>query len=385
MTMTGEGDRLGGQLDRVRDAFRERTGRDPEGVWAAPGRVNLIGDHTDHNDGFVLPLAIDLHVVAAIARRRDDQVRAWSLQEAADQSFVLGSIRRGVPRGWVGYVAGVAWALAREGIAVGGFDVVLDGTVPPGAGLASSAAVECATALGLADLSGSPPARQTLALAARRGEVEIVGVPCGVMDQLAAMCCREGSAMLLDTRSLEREHIPLALDDLHLVVIEVGAPHRLVDGGYARRRAECEAAARALGLDALRDAAPSDVDRLVDETILRRARHVVTENQRVLDVASLLRRGNASQIGPLLTASHRSLRDDFEVSTPELDAVVEACLGGGALGARITGAGFGGCAIALVPHGALPEVRRRLSEGSTGGASPRMFTVEPTQGAHRVA
>ncbi|HWL89799.1 MAG TPA: galactokinase [Actinomycetota bacterium] len=380
-------DPLGDQVVHVRNAFRERAGSAPDGIWVAPGRVNLIGDHTDHNDGFVLPLAIERYVVAAVARREDGPVRAWSLQERAPAVFEVAKIGRNEPGGWAAYVAGVAWAIGQGGTAIGGFDLVLDGAVRPGAGLASSAAVECATALALADLFAIGLSRQELARAARRAEVEIVGVPCGVMDQMALMCCQEGSAMFLDTRSLEMEHLPLALDDLTLLVVDVGTPHRLVEGWYARRLAECGAAARELGVAALRDATPADLDRLVDETIGRRARHVVTENRRVLDVVSLLRRDAIAEVGPMLTASHVSLRDDFEVSTPELDAVVEVCIRGGALGARMTGAGFGGCVIALVPNDALSEVRRRVSDEAIAGdrGSPRSFAVTPAQGARRVA
>jgi galactokinase len=380
-------DRLGDQMVHVRDAFRERAGSEPDGIWSAPGRVNLIGDHTDHDDGYVLPLAIDRHVVAAVARREDGRIRVRSLQEPATVTFELRTIGRSEPGGWAGYVAGVAWALGQEGVPVGGFDLVLDGAVRAGAGLGSSAALECATALALADLFGAGLSRQDLARAARRAEVEVVGVPCGVMDQMAAMCCRDGSAMFLDCRSLEMEHLPLALDDLTLLVVDVGTPHRLVEGSYARRRAECEAAARALGVTALRDATDADVGRLADETMGRRARHVVTENRRVLEVAGLLRRDATAEIGPMLTASHVSLRDDFEVSTPELDAAVEACIRGGALGARMTGAGFGGCVIALVPNDALSEVRRRVSDEALTGdrGLPRSFAATPAQGAHRVA
>lgn len=372
---------------RVRDAFRERAGGEPDGIWVAPGRVNLIGDHTDHNEGFVLPLAIDRHVVAAVARREDGLVRASSFQEPAPAMFELGRIGPSEPGGWAGYVAGVAWALWQEGVPIGGFDMVLDGAVPRGAGLASSAAVECATALALADLFDAGLSRPDLARAARRAEVEIVGVPCGVMDQMASMCCREGSAMFLDTRSLEMEHVPLGFDDLTLLVVDVGTPHRLVEGSYARRLADCEAAARELGVPALRDATAADIGRLADETRRRRARHVVSENRRVVEVASLLRRDAAAEIGPMLTASHVSLRDDFEVSTPGLDAVVDACIHGGALGARMTGAGFGGCAIALVPNDALPEVRRRVADEALAGdpGSARSFAVTPAAGARRVA
>jgi galactokinase len=380
-------DPLGDQLMRVRESFRQLTDRKPDGIWVAPGRVNLIGDHTDHSDGFVLPLAIDRHVVAAVARREDGRIGARSLQETAPARFELGRIGRGEPGGWAGYVAGVAWALGQEGVAIGGFDMVLDGAVRPGAGLASSAAVECATALALADLFDAKLPRPDLARAARRAEVEIVGVPCGVMDQMASMCCREGFGMFLDTRSLEMEHLPLALNDLTLLVIDVGTPHRLVEGSYARRLADCEAAARELDVPALRDTTAADVGRLVDETMRRRARHVVSENGRVVEVASLLRRDAAAEIGPMLTASHVSLRDDFEVSTTELDAVVESCIRGGALGARMTGAGFGGCVIALVPNDALPEVERLLSDEALAGdrSLPRSFTATPAEGARRVA
>jgi galactokinase len=379
-------DPLREQVGRVHVTFCERAGREPDGFWAAPGRVNLIGDHTDYNDGFVLPLAIDRHVVAAVGRRDDDRVRAWSLQHDETAPVRLADIRPGVPAGWSGYVAGVAWALADAGSAVAGFDLVLDGAVPPGAGLASSAAVECVTALALADLNGLELDRPALALAARRAEVEIVGVPCGVMDQMAAMCCRASHAMFLDTRSLDIEHVPLSSRDVAFIVIDVRAPHRLVDGEYASRRGDCEAAARSIGIAALRDATASDVDRLTDERLRRRARHVVTENHRVLEVVSLLRQGDVRTIGPLLTDSHVSLRDDYDVSTPELDAAVERCLAAGALGARLTGAGFGGCAIALFPTDRVDGARRHLISRPLGDADdpPEVYAVTPTAGARRV-
>jgi galactokinase len=370
--------------ERVATALRERTGRDPEGIWAAPGRVNLIGDHTDHSEGFVFPFAVDRYVVVAASRRGDDRVNAWSLQEAAPVGFDLGSIRRGEPGGWAAYVAGVVWSIGREGIDVGGLDILVDGAVPQGAGLSSSAALECATALAVADLHGAGLDPSALALAAWRAEVEIVGMPCGVMDQMASMCCRARSAMFLDTRSLEQIHVPLALDDRVLIVIDVGVRRRLVESEYARRRAECEAAARELGVAALRDATAGDLERLTDDTLRRRARHVVTENQRVLDAAELAGRADVDAIGPLLTASHASLRDDFAVSTPELDAAVEIALEAGALGARLTGAGFGGSAIALVPSGRLDELRARLSEAGSCGERRQVFVVAPAGGASRV-
>jgi galactokinase len=349
--------------------------------------VNLIGDHTDYNEGYVLPIAIDRHVVAAAARRDDRLVRAWSLQQPDATTFAMGTIRPGAPGGWAAYVAGVAWALVEMGVAVGGFDLVLDGAVTAGAGLASSAAVECASTLALADLFEAGLERKTLALTAHRAEVEIVGVPCGVMDQMAAMSCREDHAMFLDTRTLATEHLPVTGAGVDVLVIDVRAPHRLVEGTYARRRAECEAAARELGLAALRDATASDVERLGDATLRRRARHVVTEDERVLEVASLLREHNLADIGPLLTQSHVSLRDDFDVSCAELDDGVEICLDAGALGARMTGGGFGGCAIALVPRNRLDHLRSRLAERALGRADgvPEVFVAAAAEGALRVA
>jgi galactokinase len=378
------------QLDRVRTAFRTLTGGAPAGVWAAPGRVNIIGDHTDYNEGFVLPVAIDREVLVAVRPRDDDLVRARSLQETDSASFALSEVKVGRQQGWIAYIAATAWALRREGVDVGGFDLVLDGGVPAGSGLASSAAVECATAIALAELYGGHLDPTALALAARRGEVEIVGVPVGVMDQMAAMTCRTGHALFLDTRSLSPEHLPfdLAQRGLALLVIDVRCPRRLLEGEYALRRADCEIAAQALGVASLRDAKMADVEHAsLEPRIHRRARHVVSENRRVLDVASLLRHGGHAGIGPLLTESHMSLRDDYEVSTPELNAAVEASLAGGALGARMTGAGFGGCAIALVAKDGSNDVRGSILDRfqSDGRREPDVFEVAAVAGAHRVA
>jgi galactokinase len=379
------------QLDRVSSAFRAHTGGDPAGVWAAPGRVNLIGDHTDYNEGFVLPLGIDRQVVVALRPRHDDVVRAWSLQESTPASFVLSEVNEHHhPRGWAAYIAGTAWALRRGGVDLGGFDLVLDGAVAAGSGLASSAAVECATAVALVDAHGSALDRPAIALAARRGEVEIVGVPVGVMDQMTAMCCREGSALFLDARTLDVEHVPLDLAGvgLALLVIDVRSPHRLVEGEYASRRGDCATAARLLGVRTLRDASMTDIEHgSLSDRLRMRVRHVVTENRRVLDVVSLLRRRRYFEVGTLLTASHGSLRDDYEVSTPELDAAVDTALGAGALGARMTGAGFGGCAIALVDADRTADVGRSilLRFAELGLREPDVFQVTAAEAAHRVA
>ena len=374
------------------DAFARRTGRDPEGVWAAPGRVNLIGEHTDYNDGFVLPAAIDRLVLVAAARRDGGRLRLWSLQEQEPADLDLTAVGPGLVDGWAAYPAGVAWALGQEGVEVGGGDLVVDGDVPAGSGLSSSAALECATATALADLHGADLDRRALARLARRAENEVVGVPSGVMDQMAAMLGRAGHALFLDTRSLEAEQVPVPLEaaGLRLMVIDTRAGHRLVDGAYADRRAACEAAAAALGVPALRDVTPEQVEAAAAELGdpgLRRARHVVTENARVLAAVELLRAGRLDRLGPLLAASHASLRDDYEVSSPELDTAVEAAVDAGAVGARMTGAGFGGSAVALVPAAQVDPVTGQVAAAfaAAGFAAPEVTTVTPADGARRLA
>ena len=383
--------RTGDQVGRVVTAFRERTGRDPDGVWAAPGRVNLIGEHTDYNDGFVLPAAIDRQVVAAAGRRDGGRLRAWSLQEAQPAELDLAGIGPGRVEGWAAYPAGVAWALGQAGVAVGGVDLVVDGNVPAGAGLSSSAALECATATALAELSGARLDPVALARVARRAENEVVGVPSGVMDQMASMLGRAGHALFLDTRSLDTEHVPLPLEaaGLCLLVLDTRAGHRLVDGAYADRRAACEAAAATLGVPALRDATLEQVEAAagaLGDPGFRRARHVVTENARVLEAVGLLRRGDLDRLGPLLAASHASLRDDYEVSSPELDTAVEAAVEAGAVGARMTGAGFGGSAIALVGTDQAGRVGDRVRDAfaAAGFGPPAVEPVTASDGARRL-
>jgi len=376
----------------VAAAFRERTGRDPEGVWAAPGRVNLIGEHTDYNDGFVLPAAIDRLVLVAAGRRDGGRLRLWSLQAEPPADLELAGIGPGTVGGWAAYPAGVAWALGQAGVELGGADLVVDGDVPAGSGLSSSAALECATATALADLGGAGLDRAALAGLARRAENEVVGVPSGVMDQMVSMLGRAGHALFLDTRSLGAEQVPLPLEaaGLCLVVIDTRAGHRLVDGAYADRRAACQAAAAVLGVPALRDATPALLERYAaapGDPGLRRARHVVTENARVLAAVELLRAGDLDRLGPLLAASHASLRDDYEVSSPELDTAVEAAVDAGAAGARMTGAGFGGSAIALVRADLAGWVADRAREAfaAAGFGPPEVTTVLPSDGARRLA
>jgi galactokinase len=349
--------------------------------------VNLIGEHTDYNDGFVLPLALTLDTRVLAARRDDRVLRVASVQRREDPTSIdLGSIAPGAVEGWVAYVAGTAWALGEAGVDVPGADLLVDGSVPRGAGLSSSASLECATAGALLELAGAELPVRSVALLAQHAENDFVGMPCGVMDQFAATYATAGHLLLLDTRSLEVRHIPfdLAAVGLSLLVVDTRAPHQLVDGEYAARRASCEEAAHLLGIAALRDVTDLEgsLAALDDETLRRRVRHIVTENQRVLDVVELLEAGDVRAIGPLLTASHVSLRDDYEVSCRELDLVVDTALAAGALGARMTGGGFGGSAIALVEADAVPRTRDTILSAfrDAGLTEPAFVDAEPGDG-----
>jgi galactokinase len=303
-------------------------------VWAAPGRVNLVGEHTDYNDGFVLPVALPHTTRVAAVPRADGVLRMSSRQREGTVEVAVADLAPGAVTGWAAYPAGVVWALREAGHDVGGFDLTVDSDVPLGAGLSSSSALESATALAVTELSGVDVDRRALARLAQRAENDFVGMPCGVMDQSVSLLARAGHALLLDTRSLVAAHIPFdtAAAGLELLVVDTRAPHRLVDGEYAARRAACEKAAEVLGLRALRDTVIPDQPQLPEE-LRRRVRHVVTENSRVLDVADSLQDGRIREIGPLLTASHESLRDDYEVTVPELDLAVDTALAAGALGA----------------------------------------------------
>jgi galactokinase len=287
--------------------------------------------------------------------------------------------------GWAAYVAGVLWALQKAGGSLPGVDLAVDSDVPVGAGLASSAALECGVAVAMDDLAGLALDRLELARVAQRAEAEYVGVPCGVMDQVVALCGREDHALLLDTRIMKLT--PIRCDPsaagLTLLVIDTQVRHALADGAYATRRRECEAAAAALGVPALRDADPGDLVRLADPVLARRARHVVTENARVLAAVEALRDEAWDELGALFIASHESLQRDFEVSVPELDLVVETTLSHGALGARLTGAGFGGSAVALVPTPAVGDVSAACAEAFAARhlPAPRTFAVVPSAGA----
>jgi len=376
------------------EAFRESFGRDPDGVWSAPGRVNLIGEHTDYNGGYVLPFAIDRRTWVAAARRNDGVITARSLQKPNETSEItIAELQADATpgNGWAAYVFGVVWALREAGHDVSGADFVLDGQVPTGSGLSSSAAMECAAGLATLDLYGIELPRDELARIAQRAENEYVGVPCGLMDQMAVSVCRAEHALFFDVRDDAREHEPFApaADGLAVLVINTRAQHAHSEGGYADRRRACETAAKQLGVSFLRDITPDQLDdalRELDDDILRkRTRHVVTENERVLSTVDLLRSGRLRDIGPLLTASHASLRDDFEVSCAELDVTVDAALGSGALGARMTGGGFGGSAIALVHADDVASVARAVEDefGRRGFKSPEIMTPAVAAGVDR--
>jgi galactokinase len=377
--------------DRTAAWFRECYGADPEGAWQAPGRVNLIGEHTDYNEGFVLPFALSRGTLAAASRRGDNILELRSRQApGSDAAIAIGSLAPGAIAGWAAYPAGVVWAMRAAGHQVGGVSMVIDSDLPRGAGLSSSAALECAVALALAELHGLAVPRSELVTIAQRAENDFVGVPCGIMDQSASLLCQAGHALLLDCRTAEAIAVPFdpGAAGLDLLVIDTAARRELADGDYASRRSECEQAARALGLRSLRDI--TDVaeisGRLADPVLRRRARHVVTENQRVLETVALLRAARLGEAGALLSASHLSLRDDFEISWPEADAAVMAATGAGALGARMIGGGFGGSVIALVPAGDAARVRDSVSAafGRRGWPAPQFLDARPSASARRL-
>ncbi|MFB7666504.1 galactokinase [Kitasatospora sp. NPDC056138] len=380
-------------IDEAATDFEAVHGGRPTGVWAAPGRVNLIGEHTDYNAGFVLPIALPQTTRVAARRREDGRLRLYSAQgDGTITDLPLDGLAPGVTAGWAGYPAGVFWALAEAGHPVGGADLSVSSDVPAGAGLSSSAALECATAAALNDLYGLGLSAPELALIAQRAENAFVGVPCGAMDQMASACCTGGSALFLDTRTLEQRHVPLdlAAAGLRLLVIDTRVKHDLGDGAYATLRAGCERAAGLLGLPALRDLGPADlaaaVDRLPGE-LGPLVRHVVTENQRVTETVDHLVRGEIAALGPVLTAGHASLREDYQVSCPETDLAVETAVAAGALGARMTGGGFGGSVIALVEAARLAGVSDavRAAFRSAGFAAPVVFTAVPSAGVRRLA
>ncbi|GAB2707429.1 galactokinase [Nocardia thraciensis] len=363
-----------------------------QGVWAAPGRVNIIGEHTDYNDGYALPIALPQAVTCTAATGADGRVRVTSRQHPGEVTVEpIAGLATSSAEGWVRYPLGVVHEYLRRGHEIPGVVLDLDGAVPVGAGLSSSAAVECSVAIALRDLFTLPVTDAELIDIGRAAENSYVGAATGTLDQSASVLCTAGHALFLDFGKGEHAQVPfdLTATGLELLVVDTNTPHQLIDGGYGKRRTECEQAAAALGVRSLREVTEAaEVERITDPVLRRRACHIVTENARVLAVVAALRDGgDPREIGPTLTAGHTSLRDDFEISTPQLDAAVETALTAGAHGARMVGGGFGGSIIALTEADDTEQVAAAIAKRfrTAGFAEPRTFVAVPSDGARRTS
>lgn len=365
--------------------FEDLFGRKPEVISEAPGRVNLIGEHIDYSEGFVLPFAIADRTYAAIASRSDGLVRIASHQRKEKIfSIDIHDVKPGSKGEWEKYVLGVLWTLG----VTSGVDIFVDGNVPAGAGLSSSAALECSVAVGLNELFHLNLSLEDLARATQKAENDYVGMPCGIMDQSVSLMGKAGAALLLDCRDLTTETVPFNVADagLELLIIDTQAHHALVDGGYAERRAACESVAAKLSIPSMRHLTLDQLElhrAEITHTEFIRARHAVTEIARVLDAVKALRESDFETLGKLINASHVSLRDDYAVSCPELDVAVEASLSAGALGSRMVGGGFGGSAIALIKAENIAKTKEAVTAAfeSHGFKKPRFFTSLPSAGA----
>ncbi len=382
-------------VHQLHDAFAARFGAPPQLVVRAPGRVNLIGEHTDYNEGFVLPIAIDRATFIAARARLDRTVRVYSVQFSADDAFSLDQIERNPHQPWSNYVRGVAKGILARDLPLAGADLLIDSEVPPGAGLSSSAALEVAVAYALQLLNRLDLLGEELALLAQGAEQSFVGMQCGIMDQFMAALGRAGHALLLDCRDLSYRPIPVS-PQARVVVCDSGVRHSLVGSEYNERRAACEEAVRLLRarlprIAALRDVAPAQLEAnadLLPPVILRRARHVVTEIERTLAAAAALEHGDLPRFGALMDASHASLRDDYQVSTPELDTLVEIARSlPGCYGSRLTGGGFGGSTVSLVAEGSVERFAADLVAGyhKRLGREAHVLICTPSEGARLVA
>lgn len=373
---------------RVTGEFIQRFGSAPSAIVRAPGRVNLIGEHTDYNDGFVLPMAIDRAIWIALSPRPDRTVAAHSLDFAETAEFDLDRLEK--QAGWIEYLKGVAWALQEAGYALTGFDAVVAGDVPIGAGLSSSAAWELAAARAFAVTSGFAWDAAQMALLGQRAENKWVGVNCGIMDQMISAAGKADHALLIDCRSLETQSVPLP-PGMVIVVLDTATRRGLVDSAYNERRSQCEAVARFFGVKALRDVTLEQLTEKrsqLDRVAYRRALHVIGENDRTVQAAAAMQHGEAIELGQLMQLSHMSLRDDFEVSSAELNAMVECAEDqAGCYGARMTGAGFGGCAVALVRQDAAEAFSTDVAAdyAAATGRTPNIYICTATNGAEVVS
>ena len=372
-------------MSQIEKKFLETFGAEPDLVAAAPGRVNLIGEHIDYSDGFVLPFAIKDRTLVAARKRNDSTIRIASAQRRNKIVTVdISKVKPGLKGEWERYALGVLWALGVKD----GVDLLIDGHVPLGAGLSSSAALECSVATAMNHLFDLGFNLEELARLTQKAENQYVGVPCGIMDQSVSLMATQGSALLLDCRDLTTKNIPfdVASSGLELLIIDTQAHHALTDGGYAERRASCESVVAKLGITSLRELSMEQLENsrgLLTETEFVRACHAVTEMKRVLECVTALSNSDFEKVGQLINQSHASLRDDYTVSCPELDTAVEAALAAGALGSRMVGGGFGGSAIALIQASKTTETIKAVEKAfaSKGFKAPRFFTSLPSQGA----
>ncbi|HZR19543.1 MAG TPA: galactokinase [Verrucomicrobiae bacterium] len=381
---------LASVAQRAAEMFAKCFGRAPQWQVAAPGRVNLIGEHTDYNDGFVLPMAINRYTVLAGGRNNKREVTLQSVTTGETATFGLRpEVQRGEP-GWSNYVRGVVAGFQKRGMKVSGFDAVIDSSVPYGGGVSSSAALEVAAATLMEAMLGQKLDPIEKALLCQVAEHEFAGVPCGIMDQFTSVLAKEDHALLLDCRSRTAQWVPMSDPSVTVLIINTNVRHKLVDGVYAARRQQCQAAARILKVPSLREATLEKLEAVragMDPVVFRRARHVIAENERTLKMAQAIQDADWARVGELMYASHASLRDNYEVSCPELDAIVEIARQipprDGMIGCRMTGAGFGGCAVSLVRTKALKSIGRKFEEGYAGrtGNMPGIFATRPAGGA----
>ena len=372
-------------MSSIEEKFLETFGEEPDLIAAAPGRVNLIGEHIDYSEGFVLPFAIKDRTNVAIRKREDSTVRIASAQRRNKVVTVdINNVKPGLKGEWERYALGVLWSMGLKT----GVDLMIDGHVPLGAGLSSSAALECSVATAVNHLFDMGFSLEDLARLTQKAENQYVGVPCGIMDQSVSLMATTGSALLLDCRDLSTRNIPfdVASSGLELLIIDTQAHHALTDGGYAERRASCESVAAKLGIKSMRELSMTQLDS-AKESLTQveyvRARHAVSEMQRVLDCVEALSKSNFVKVGELINQSHASLRDDYTVSCPELDTAVDAALAAGALGSRMVGGGFGGSAIALIEASKTEETIKAVEKAFADKKfkAPRFFTSLPSQGA----